>query len=107
MNNNDIYDQGCWIINARVEVIVLEEITQTLKYQPLGFWLQHIKHTIINGCHGRSVSIMGLHGYILAKGIFMINNDIYDQGCYIINGRVEVIVPAAIAQTRYYQTLGF
>ena len=64
MNNNDIYDQGCWIINARVEVIVLEAIAQTSKYQPLGFWLQQVKHKIINGCHCRSVSIMGLLGYI-------------------------------------------
>ena len=82
MNNNDIYDQGCWIINARVEVIVLEAIAQTSKYQPLGFWLQQVKHKIINGCHCRSVSIMGFAWiYILAKEIFINNNNIYDQGC--------------------------
>ena len=63
MNNNDIYDQGCWIINGRVEVIVLEAIAQTLKYQPLGFWLRHVKLSI-NGCHGHLVDIMGLLEYI-------------------------------------------
>ena len=63
MNNNDIYDQGCWIINGRVEVIVLEAIAQTLKYQPLGFWLRLVKLSI-NGCHGHSVAIMGLLKYI-------------------------------------------
>ena len=63
MNKNDIYDQGCWIINGRVEVIVLEAIAQTQKYQPLGFWLRLVKLSI-TGCYGHLVAIMGLLGYI-------------------------------------------
>ena len=63
MNNIEIYDQDCWIINGRVEVIVLEAVAQTLKYQPLGFWLRLVKLSI-NGCHGHSVAIMGLLKYI-------------------------------------------
>ena len=44
MNNNDIYDQGRWIIKAWVEVIVLEALAQTPKYQHLGFWIQLVKY---------------------------------------------------------------
>ena len=44
MNNNDLYAQGCMIIKAWVEVILLEAIAQSPKNQPLWFWLQLVKY---------------------------------------------------------------
>ena len=53
MNNNDIYGQGCWIIKARVGVIVLEAIARIPKYQPLGFQLQLLQAGVAGGQCGR------------------------------------------------------
>ena len=97
-----------WIIKARVEVIVLEAIAQTPKYQPLGFWLQLVKYRIINGV----VWPLGCyHEFawtcISGEEIFMNNNYIYDHGCRINKARVEVIELEAVAQTPKYQPLGF